>query len=232
MEFCYDDIDPNPLRKKMSISPIDEEIWLDEYIIKFVYQLFKISDLTTITGKYEIKTTKEGKKYRLETYIYKDINFGEKYDSKRIFLKENTLFGDFLNNLKEYFWNKGWIHGDLSLCNYIIYYPTQKPKFKIFNFEFTQKYPSTIINTVGYFKFLWNEELWLLYFIFANMELNKSNSIWIINNRIFKDKFGKDLCILLNSDNNIEININKLLNYIIYHLKCFVYSENILLKDY
>ena len=231
MKDDYDDSKPNPFRKEWSTSSSSEEVWLDENVANFILNLPR--EITAFTGKHIEKNIGKGIEYRLETNIYKDTNYGEKYNSKKIFLKNNILFEDFLNNIKKYFWNKGWVHGDLNPSNYVIYYSNQKPKLKIFDFEHTEKYTLKDLNTVGYFKFLWKEELRLLYYIYANgMELNKDNFTWNINGIEMEDKMSKTIYMFLNSENNEKININKLLNYIIYHLKCFVYSENILSKKH
>ena len=192
MKDDYDDSKPNPFRKELSTSSSSEEVWLNEEVVNFIYKLPR--EITAFTGKHIEKNIGKGREYRLETNIYKDTNYGEKYNSKKMFLNNNILFKDFLNNMKKYFWNKGWVHRDLNKSNYVIYYYNQKPKLKIFDFEHTEKY-TLDLNTVGYFKFLWINEIQLLYHTyFNNMGLNISGNkgLWYIGfptKQIYEDKY-------------------------------------------
>ena len=147
-------------------------------------------------------------------------------------MENPILLTEFLNIQKKYFWEKGWKQGDLNPDNCIIYYINKNPKIKIFNFAHTEKYKKDI-NTIGYLKFLWNKEICLLYFIYANiMELDVKNNTWIQNGRVFKDIIGKKLCILLNLNDEIKIDIKLILNTIIEHLKYYIFCNNVLSEDY
>lgn len=228
MNDDYDDNKPNPFKKEMSTSTSNEEVWLDKNVTNFILNLPR--EITAITGKYTIRNSTEvgtiSKQYRLETYIYKDINYGEKYNSKKMFSEDNILFDDFLNNIKKYFWDKGWAHGDLDPSNYVIYYPKQKPKFKISDFEYTEQYITTTDgNTAGYFKFLWKKDLLNLYYHYTQKRLK--NDKWDTNGIITRDGMSKIIYEILNLDNKEKIDVEKFLNFAICYLKSFVYEENV-----
>lgn len=233
MKDDCDDSKSNPIKKELSISSTGEEIWLNEDVAKFIYKLSQKTELTSFTGNVIKKDTNEGKKYRFETFIYKNINYGRKYDSKKIFLEKQKIFGIFLNNMKKYFWDKGWKHGDLNPNNCVIYYIDKKPKFKIFNFEHTTKYEKEL-NTVGYFKFLWNKEIQSLYYNYVNnMGLNiiKNKCEWYVGfpiEQIYEDKMSECLYMVLKSNDDKNIDINKLLNYIISHLSDSIFINNVI----
>ena len=140
-----------------------------------------------------------------------------------MFLKNNKLFGYFLNTIKRNFWDKGWIHGDLDPSNYVIYYPNnnyEEPKFKIFDFEHIEKYTGNL-NTYGYIQFLWgdNNQARDLQDIFSKLiQKRLIDGKWKTNETLIQDEISLLLKIILNSDKHIVINIDNFLNQIIRYL--------------
>ena len=210
----------------MLMSSNKEYIWLNEDTVKFIFYLLEKTDLTPFTGKFIKRKNNNKIEYNLETFIYENNNKNN-FCNQKIFLENQNLFIDFLNKIRTYFWGRGWKHGNLSPCKYV-FYDDEKLKFKIFDFRHIKRYNKSL-NTIGYLKFLWNNEIKLLYYFYTNgMELNIKDYVWNINRKIYRDDFSRDLCILLNSNDDIKIDINKLLDIIIYHLKCSVFCNNVL----
>ena len=121
--------------------------------------------------------------YLLYTYIfpYQQENFSDE------FLKRKPWsILDLVKLLQTNFWDKGWCHGDLDSSNVLVDFTTADyPRFRIYDFEFTETYKS--------YQDLWNVDIKTFLVEFCHIEVDRKNRLV---DKYTGDEIGLDRVIL------------------------------------
>jgi len=209
-------VEGNPIRTEMCKTQDGDDIFISNNEKMFLLSINK--NITGFTGK----TKKDGKEYQLETFIYKDANNGDQFNSKIIFNKNPQMFLYFMQQMYDKFWKNGWIHGDLDTSNIVIqYFENTEMTFRIFDFEHVEyKEPK---NTTEFFKFIWSDISKILneYFSISLVKYTKFDQCFLcINNRIAIEEspYIHQICSVLDSQDDRPLENNflyRVINWII-----------------